>query len=115
MNSEMIKQFFESLQIPAAQAVAAYTEWYYTSAMVWLSASIIAVVLAMFIPNWVTEDDQVSVGKILKGIVIIIAFFVFFANLTDFLSPEGMAMHGLINDIRGKIRGVEILKGELLI
>lgn len=87
--------------------VGAYSTWYLTSALGWIIFGILIIAFAFKIVRTKKGDKEPAYDEfpfwipILKwGIVFIGALFILF-NIPDLISPEGIALHRIITDIRG--------------
>lgn len=100
MNKDTIAEFFNALSYPAARAVEAYTNWTFTSSIVWLIAGIIMMCSYFYLPDW-RDDNDARVGLFVKGFLMSLGFLFIAVNIPDILQPEAKGIHYLLKDIRG--------------
>jgi len=79
-------------------AVSEYASWYVIASFSWIAFGATIMSLCLKAPDYLREWEFFNVVQI-AGIIIGMIFI--FANIADLFSPEAIAIHRLIMDIRG--------------
>ena len=93
---QLLKDVINQVGEKGNYVITAYTEWYFTNAVVWLSAGIVFSLLCLFLYKVVY--DELIKGLLVLGIIL--NLYVIFYNITNIFEPEGYAIHQLITDIK---------------
>jgi len=93
---QLLKDVINQVGEKGSYVINAYTEWYFTNAVVWLFAGIVLFLFGILLSKFVY--DELIKGLVLAGIIL--SLLVIFFNITNIFAPEGYAIYRLINDIK---------------
>lgn len=99
-----VNEIAQSLGMASTEIIPHYARWYFARSVGFMLMGLILVGLGIFFSYkiWDKEDDESQLAAIVILAIGVFVGLVFIClNIGDFVSPEGIAYHRLISDIRG--------------
>ena len=104
---ETILKLAQDLGVAADQLIYYYAKWYFTAGLLY---SVLAIVLMIISYKLIYKPinkmfESPTDGKYIAGVVLVLIILVLGAmiayNVPDMISPEGVGVHHIIEDLRG--------------
>jgi len=96
MESEQVQKIIDVLQTSGSNILNNYISWYITSSAVWCVVSMVGLLYTIVY----FKPDSIEL-KTVKFSILAVLILMFTFNIIDLISPDGIATHRLIKDLRG--------------
>ena len=98
MNEELANRLIAVLSDTSSAVITEYTHYFIYTSLFHVFVGIVFSVIAWRFKKPESWDDDNA--ALLKGVLFLVSFVIIMVNAGDIISPQAMAIHQLIKDIK---------------
>lgn len=97
-----VKEIAATIGVASSEILPHYTNYYVSTSLAFILLGLVFCVIGFYVFKRLSDEEEQITGILIGAGVVFIGAWVFFYYIGDLFGAQGMAIHQLIMDVRGK-------------